>query len=154
VQMFVKKTTNVAAILLCLAGSLGMTGCAVYPERSKSAAKQVLVINLSDKPQYQQLLTGKPQTCGMRSGRVYLLPGQSIGQHNTNNHEELIIFLAGKGVTLIGPEQKPYQVSAGKAVYIPPYTEHNNQNTGSEPLIYIYCVAPVSYTLPPDPNHL
>ena len=104
---------------------------------------KVLVMDLSEKPEYQQFLEGKPQTRGMRSGRVYLQPGQSIGQHSTEAHEELLVFLAGKGVALIGEEETPYEVGQGKVCYIPPYTIHNNKNTGTEPLIYIYCVAPV-----------
>ena len=104
---------------------------------------KILVMDLSEKPEYQQLLEGKPQTHGMRSGRAYLKPGESCGQHSTKDHEELLIFLAGKGVVLIGEKEAPYEVAQGKVCYIPPYTIHNNKNTGTEPLIYIYCVAPI-----------
>jgi mannose-6-phosphate isomerase-like protein (cupin superfamily) len=34
------------------------------------------------------------------------------------------------------------KVGNGKICYIPPNTEHDVKNTGSEPLVYIYCVAP------------
>lgn len=107
------------------------------------SSEKVLVIDLSNKTEYQQLLIGKPQTCGMRSGRVFLLPGQSVGQHSTEAHEELLVFLSGKGIALIGKEQKTIEISKGKVCYIPPHTIHDMKNTSSEPFIYIYCVAPV-----------
>jgi mannose-6-phosphate isomerase-like protein (cupin superfamily) len=106
-------------------------------------SEEILVIELSNRPEYQPLLKGVPQTCGMRSGRVYLKPGETCGQHSTEDHEETLVFLSGKGVVLIGEEQIPYEVGAGKVCYIPPFTTHNNKNTGTEPLVYIYCVTPV-----------
>jgi len=100
-------------------------------------------MDLSEKAEYQQLLAGKPQTHGMRCGRVYLQPGESCGQHSTEAHEELLVFLAGKGIALIGKEQTAFEIGQGKVCYIPPHTIHNIKNTGTETLIYIYCVAPV-----------
>jgi len=108
------------------------------------ASDQVLVIDLEDSDQYQQLLDGRPQTRGMRSGRVFLQPGQSCGSHSTEAHEELLIFLSGRGVALIGKQEKENPVAAGKVTYIGPYTTHNIKNTGKEHLSYIYCVAPVT----------
>lgn len=104
--------------------------------------REVLVQNLNDKPEYQKLLDGDPQTCGMRSGRVYLTAGQACGQHSTKNHEEMLIFLAGRGELLIG-DDKSFDVGIGKVSYIPPNTIHDVKNKGSEPLIYIYCVVPM-----------
>ncbi len=105
--------------------------------------EKVLIIELKNDPEYQPLLTGVPQTCGMRSGRVYLKPGETCGQHSTEDHEEMLVFLSGSGVALIGEEQIPHEVGAGKVCYIPPFTTHNNKNTGTEPLVYIYCVTPI-----------
>ena len=99
------------------------------------------VRDLADPCDYHLLLTGKPQTCGMRSGRVRLAPGKSIGRHNTKGNEELLVFLSGAGVALIGRDMR-LQVGAGKAVYIPPQTAHDIVNTGGEPLVYVFCVAP------------
>jgi len=106
-------------------------------------SEKPLTIDLRNENVYQELLAGKPQTRGMRSGRVYLQPGESIGPHSTEQHEELLVFLSGEGVTLIGEEETAFEVGAGKVCYIPPHTIHNNKNTGTEPLVYIYCVAPV-----------
>jgi len=106
-----------------------------------ASAEKVLVIDLNTKPENQRLLAGEPQTLGMRSGRVYLAPGQACGQHSTKDREELLVFLAGRGELLIG-ENDLYEVGLGKVSYIPPNTLHDVRNTGGEPLAYVYCVAP------------
>jgi mannose-6-phosphate isomerase-like protein (cupin superfamily) len=107
-----------------------------------ASSEKVLIIELNDKTEYQRLLDGKAQTCGMRSGRVYINPGQSCGRYSTEQHEEVLVFLSGKGVLLIG-EKESFQIGKGKISYIPPHTIHDVKNTGTEPLIYIYCVAPI-----------
>ena len=106
-------------------------------------AEKVCVIDLDDKAEYQRLLGGKPQTCGMRAGRVFLPPGQDCGEHSTNSQEELLVFLAGQGEVIIG-KGTLLRVGVGKISYIPPDTAHNVRNTGNEPLVYIYCVVPVN----------
>jgi mannose-6-phosphate isomerase-like protein (cupin superfamily) len=107
------------------------------------SSEKVLITELNDKAEYQRILEGQPQTRGMRSGRVYIKPGQSCGRHSTKNHEELLVFLTGQGLLLIG-ENDCHQVGKGKVSYIPPHTVHDVKNTGAEPLTYIYCVAPIS----------
>jgi mannose-6-phosphate isomerase-like protein (cupin superfamily) len=106
-------------------------------------SEKALVMDLNDKCEYQRLFGGQPQTCGMRSGRVYLAPGEDCGQHSTQAREELLVFLSGRGMAVVG-ENESFQIGQGKVAYIPPHTNHNIKNTGEEPLIYIYCVAPVS----------
>jgi mannose-6-phosphate isomerase-like protein (cupin superfamily) len=103
--------------------------------------KKPFVVDLNDKCEFQRLLPGEPQTCGMKSGRVYLAPGESCGQHSTNDREELLVFLAGSGKAII-EDGDTFDVGLGKVAYIPPQTLHDIQNTGTEPLIYVYCVAP------------
>jgi mannose-6-phosphate isomerase-like protein (cupin superfamily) len=105
--------------------------------------EKVLVIELNNKPENQRLLSGSPQTSGMRSGRVHLAPDQACGQHSTKDREELLVFLSGRGKLLIG-ENESFDIGRGKVSYIPPNTIHDVKNTGSDPLIYVYCVAPVS----------
>lgn len=107
------------------------------------AVQGAFVVDLNEKPEYQRILEGKPQTLGMRSGRVYLGPGQACGQHSTKDHEELLVFLSGRGELLIGAGAR-HPVGVGKVAYIPPETLHDVSNTGSEPLVYIYCVAPAA----------
>ncbi|MGD2094998.1 MAG: cupin domain-containing protein [Phycisphaerales bacterium] len=107
-----------------------------------TSSEEVLVIELNDNPENQRLLAGEPQTSGMRSGKVYLQPGQACGQHSTKDREELLVFLSGNGELLIGDEDG-LQVGQGKVAYIPSHTNHDVKNTGVEPLVYVYCVAPV-----------
>ena len=103
--------------------------------------KKAFVIEVNDKKEYQRLIPGSPTTFGMKSGRVYLEPGTDCGLHSTENKEEQLVFLAGKGTAEIAGEK--LDVGAGKICYIPPQTEHNIFNTGNEPLVYIFCVAPI-----------
>jgi mannose-6-phosphate isomerase-like protein (cupin superfamily) len=104
--------------------------------------QKTLVIDLNNEPENQRLLAGEPGTFGMRSGRVYLAPGKACGRHNTNDREELLVFLSGSGEVLIGEEER-FQVGQGKVCYIPPKTPHDVKCTAGEPLVYVYCVAPV-----------
>lgn len=103
--------------------------------------KKAFVIEINNKREYQRLIPGAPTTFGMKSGRVYLEPGQDCGVHSTEDREEQLVFLQGEGTAEIAGEK--LSVGAGKVCYIPPQTEHNIRNTGSEPLVYIFCVAPV-----------
>jgi quercetin dioxygenase-like cupin family protein len=88
------------------------------------------------------VLTGAPQTTGMRSGFVRLKPGQTVGWHTTGKNEEALVVLHGKGNALIDG-QPGLRFVAPALVYIPPDTRHNVENTGSDPLEYEYVVAPV-----------
>jgi mannose-6-phosphate isomerase-like protein (cupin superfamily) len=89
------------------------------------------------------ILNGAPQTAGMRSGYVRLLPGQFVGWHTTGRNEEALVVLRGEGKALIdGQPGLPFVAPA--LVYIPPDTRHNVTNTGKEPLEYEYVVAPAT----------
>ncbi|NLW84116.1 MAG: cupin domain-containing protein [Phycisphaerae bacterium] len=102
--------------------------------------RKPLVIELNDEHNYQRLIPGAPASCGMKSGRVWLAPGADCGQHSTEGNEEQLVFLAGSGTAHVGDDK--LAVGAGKICYIPPHTPHNIYNTGTEPLVYIFCVAP------------
>jgi len=108
-----------------------------------ASSEKVLIIELSKNAENQKLLDGKPQTFGMRSGKVYLSPGQACGQHSTKDREEILVFLSGRGELLIGQGDR-FEVGRGKVSYIPPHTIHDVKNTGSDPLVYVYCVAPLT----------
>ncbi len=87
------------------------------------------------------ILSGAPQTKGMRSGFVRLSPGQTVGWHSTGKNEEALVVLHGKGKALIdGQPALPFVAPA--LVYIPPATRHNVENTGGDSLEYEYVVAP------------
>jgi mannose-6-phosphate isomerase-like protein (cupin superfamily) len=105
-------------------------------------AKESFVVELNDESGYQRLIAGSPDTYGLKSGKVYLEPGKDCGEHSTEEKEEMLIFLAGRGEAMVGAER--VEVGQGKVCYIPPQTVHNISNTGDEPLIYVFCVVPVS----------
>ena len=109
-----------------------------------SSEKKVRMIDLRNDVEYQSLLDGRPETSGLRAGRVYLQAGESCGQHNTERNEEVLVFLSGRGLAVIG-NNCCYEVGEGKVSYIPPDTVHDIKNTGNQPLIYVYCVAPVHH---------
>jgi len=88
------------------------------------------------------LLRGAPQTAGVRSGFVRLRPGESVGSHSTNEHEEALVILRGKArVDVEG--HAAMAVSSRTLVYIPPRSRHNVTNTGKDMLEYVYVVAPI-----------
>ena len=123
----------ISIIIICL-----ISGCS-----SRMSSKEPFVTVLTDDGKYQELLSGFPQTAGMRAGKVYLEPNKDCSEHSTGDHEEMLVFLAGNGEAVIG-EGKTLKVGAGKILYIPPNTVHNIRNVSNEPLCYIYCVAPAN----------
>ena len=105
------------------------------------STKTAFTVELNTEKEYQRLLDGKAQTYGMKAGRVYLEPDHDCHEHSTEAREEMLVFLSGQGQVLLR-NQDPMPVGQGKVAYIPPHTLHNVQNTGSEPLVYIFCVVP------------
>ena len=76
----------------------------------------------------------------MRSGRVVLAPGKSIGKHSTGANEEILVILQGQGEMRIAGGQTLLLTSSVVA-YCPPNTAHDVFNTGTKILRYIYVVA-------------
>lgn len=104
------------------------------------SGKKAFVTELDGGREYQRVVD-PAETEGMKAGCVRLESGASCGVHSTGEREEVLVFLSGDGVAYAGAER--LAVGQGKVCYIPPNTEHNIVNTGSEPLVYIFCVAPV-----------
>jgi len=105
---------------------------------------EVIVRELNDGPEYQRLMQA-PQTLGLKAGKVQLMAGDDCGIHSTGDREEILIFLQGRGLALIGEnEEKTFEIGEGKVLYIPPRTRHNIKNTCSSPLIYIFVVTPAN----------
>ena len=86
------------------------------------------------------VFTGPPGTVTMHSGYMVLAPGRSVGKHSTKGNEEAVLVFAGKGEMKIngGPtfNLAPYAIA-----YVPPMTEHDVVNTGSDTLRYVWLVA-------------
>jgi len=128
------KLMGLCAATLCLGACT--TGTQTAP--TKLHYQRIV---LSPAPIEQPLLTGPPQTGGMRSGRVVLKAGEDMHRHSTENNEELLVFLQGKAHVVLGSET--LTMEAGQVLYIPPQTEHALRNDGPGELRYIYTVAPV-----------
>lgn len=109
-----------------------------------------IVLTLSEGTEYQPLLTGPPQTCGMRSGQVVLRRGQECGWHSTGRHEEQLVILAGQGEVL-SEDGEPLPVRAGQVIYVPPDRRHNVRGQGDQPMRYVYVVSPVCPREPSNP---
>jgi len=104
---------------------------------------KVKLINLDKKiTRHLPILTGLPKNHCLQSGLVVLRPKTSCGKHSTENYEELLIVLEGKGKVEI-KGQRSVLIKPNVAVYHPPHTEHNVVNTGKELLKYIYIVTKV-----------
>lgn len=124
--------------LLSIAAGLFL---AAAPISSQTAKPHPLITPLLCPQGDCPLLKGAPQTAGMRSGFVRLQPGATVGWHTTGKNEEALVILHGQGEALIdGQAKQPFVAPA--FVYIPPATRHNVLNTGTEPLEYVYVVAP------------
>ncbi len=98
-----------------------------------------LVVKISGTEKYQRLLSPQAQTCALKSGFVNLKPGEEIGEHSTEEREEVIVVLNGRGVVYYS-EGSCLDIEADCVVYMPPNTKHNVKNTGSELLSYIFVV--------------
>ena len=116
---------------------------AAVPLSSQMSRPQPLTLPLECPKGDCPLLRGAPQTTGMRSGFVSLKPGATVGWHTTNQNEEALVILHGRGEALIEGQAK-LAIAAPGFAYIPPLTRHNVANTGTEPLEYVYVVAPAN----------
>lgn len=82
------------------------------------------------------------QTVAMKSGLIRLPPGESVGEHSTEDHEEQLVILDGVGsVTAVG--MGSCDIQAGQFVYIPPHTRHNVTADPNHTLRYVFIVCRV-----------
>lgn len=73
-------------------------------------------------------------------GYVVLEPnGGQVPWHN-QEQEEVYFVVSGNGEMCLGEERQ--SISAGQCVYIPPTVFHQLTNTGSEPMVMMYCYGP------------
>jgi len=123
----------VAIVLLYISGRMNGQEAGPKPE------PKAIVINMEGK-EYVRLLGGPPESVLMRAGAVALQPGKTVGKHNTESYEEMVVVLEGQGEMLL-KDGKPLGMRVGTVLYCPPDTEHDVKNTGSGVLRYIYVVA-------------
>ena len=136
-MMSVLRLAAPVVILICLAGvALSQARAADGP-----SSPRVKVVKLEPgEKSYFMLLGGPPETASMRSGLVTLAPGASIGMHNTEKNEEMLVPLEGEGELRI-TGQPPVTIRQGLITYAPAHAEHDVTNTGTVPLRYIFIVA-------------
>jgi quercetin dioxygenase-like cupin family protein len=77
------------------------------------------------------------------SGCVTLKPGEAVGEHSTDGHEEIIVFLSGSAQISSEHWPQPQPAVAPAVAYMPPHTLHNVVNAGEDLLRYVYIVAKV-----------
>lgn len=76
----------------------------------------------------------------MHSGLVTLKPGDEIGEHSTEDYEELIIVLSGTG-KIKAERMGTKEICEGQTAYNPPNTKHNVINSSNKELKYIFVVS-------------
>ena len=97
-------------------------------------------LNFADSA-YQPLLE-PPASHRLNAGFVTLAPGEAVGVHSTKHYEEMLVILSGSGEGRIAGHE-PLPLTAPQIAYIPPHTEHNVVNTGTEVMRYVYVVTDV-----------
>jgi len=104
---------------------------------------QFLTIKLKGRQRFIRLLGDSSKIKGLRSGLVTLRPKESIGEHKTDQKEEVIIILKGSA-TIYYAKNKKIKAPRNSFTYIPPDTLHNLENSGSKILQYVYVTAQVA----------
>jgi len=135
-----EKKRNVSYTLIILMVLLASIVKAESPKDYKDDSLKVKIIEIPNDTSVYTPLLSKGDAVSMRSGRLYLLQGESSGEHSTESYEEFIIVLKGSGV-LISNDGEQIIFSEGQAIYVPPYYKHNILNKSHAVLIYIYIVA-------------
>jgi mannose-6-phosphate isomerase-like protein (cupin superfamily) len=98
---------------------------------------KVKIVKLDSSLKYQRLFSRDTGTCGIKSGHVILKEGEEIGEHSTNDLEEALVILKGKGQLLIN-KKVGLDFEDNSVLYVPPGTIHNVKNTGSSVLEYVF----------------
>ncbi|MBU0953249.1 MAG: cupin domain-containing protein [Nanoarchaeota archaeon] len=80
-----------------------------------------------------------PTTKLLKAGRVTLAPGETVGEHVTDQREEVLVIL--KGTATVHVEGTVTTVPKGQTHYIKEGQKHNVVNNGTENLEYVYVVA-------------
>lgn len=102
-------------------------------------------LRLDTKKRYTRLFSAKAgNAASIKAGCVVLKKGENIGEHDTEDAEEILVVLKGKGALLI-KNSKIINFGKGTALYIPPNTVHNVKNTGRSVLKYVFITSPVSF---------
>jgi quercetin dioxygenase-like cupin family protein len=113
------------------------TSFAQVTDKQEQYPQPKVITFYPDSAQYQCLFDGEKDTVVFHSGVVTLAPKQTVGSHNTESYEEMIIVLQGRGRLELA-DRRRFDIAYGKIAFCPPFTEHNVVNTGDKDLKYIY----------------
>ena len=127
------KTLTVAVFLI----AFNKSTYALATDTSKINIQPKLVKLQLDSAAYQSVFNGFPETVSIHSGLVTLKPGETVGHHNTEGYEEMIIIFSGEG-QMIFTDGKIFNLKYGDIAYCPPHTEHDLKNSGTSLLKYLY----------------
>ncbi len=95
------------------------------------------VINLAKFKKSKKVLSRAKDTKNFSCGFVVLKKGEDVGEHTTEEKEEIIIVLQGEVEVYI--EGKKYKkLKSGNLVYIPQNVVHNVKNNTSKVAKYLY----------------
>jgi mannose-6-phosphate isomerase-like protein (cupin superfamily) len=112
-------------------------------KKTKVNQPEVLCIQLKGKQKFLRLLGDAQKVKGLRCGLVTLKPQELIGEHKTENKEEVLIILKGNATVYYGKSKK-IKVAQKSFVFIPAETVHNVKNTGDKILQYVYVTSQVA----------
>lgn len=101
-------------------------------------------MQLKGRQRFLRLLGDSGKIKGLRCGLVTLKPRESIGEHKTENKEEVLIILKGKATVYYG-KNKTLKASQNTFIFIPAETAHNVKNSGKEILQYVYVTSRVDF---------
>ena len=98
---------------------------------------QIKWLNIKLLKKYKKFLKRKGDAFRFSSGIVVLKKNQEVGEHKTDNVEEVIVVLEGIATLVIrGKKYKTFK--APSVIYIKPNVLHNIVNKSSKLLKYIY----------------
>lgn len=129
-----------AVILFATGLTLCISSCKHNNEEHITAKNPKILKYNATISEYQELLSGKEDSCSFYSGFVTIAPNVSGELHSTEDYEEVIIVLEGEGEVRI-KNGDILRISEGNAAYISPEHFHQVFNIGDIPLKYIYVAA-------------
>jgi len=105
--------------------------------KSKFKIKNPLVLPLNK----DDISIKPPISEKIKTGYITLKKGEEIGEHMTDDREEIIIILDGVAKITVEGENK--EIKKNHLIFIPANKKHNLKNIYSQALKYIYIVAPI-----------
>ena len=86
----------------------------------------------------ENIMSAKPER-KFTVGHVNLEPGQIVGEHSTQNHEEIIYVISGEGIMFTPDSKVPMR--EGTMIHVQSPQIHNVRNSSKEILDYVFIVA-------------